>query len=156
MPIVFVHTHMLTVLLACDQSLCDLSWHMPTRQDQISLILSRGSPPPSCCIQPEHSADQPSHQQDPCQREPNTGSGGHIKALHCAFLVLWWYDQIRHLFFPRATLRLFPASELRWRGRGAGVWSECVREVKIDSSDQSKQRCHWRTPKTRETRAHFH
>lgn len=45
MPSVFVshthctYTHILSVLSACDQSVCDLSWHVPTREDQISLIL---------------------------------------------------------------------------------------------------------------------
>lgn len=81
-----------------------------------------GSPPPSHYIQPEHSDDQPSHQADSCQREPNTDGSGHIKALRCVFLVVWWYDQIRHLFFPWATPRLFPESE--WRCRGGGCQGE--------------------------------
>lgn len=43
----FSHTHThawLSVHSACDQSLCDLSWHMPTREAQISLILGAEVP----------------------------------------------------------------------------------------------------------------
>lgn len=117
-----IHTHMLTVSPLSLRS--KFMWFVLAYANQGGSNITNprrwGSPPPSRFIQPEHSAHQPSHQPHSCQREPNTGGSGHIKAPRCVFLVVWWYDQIQHLFFPRATLRLFPESE--WRCRvGAGV-----------------------------------
>ena len=122
------HTHILTVSPLSLRS--KFMWFVLAYANQEGSSITNpqrwGCPPSSQFIQPEHSDDQPSHQPDSCQREPNTSGSGHIKASRCVFLVVWWYDQIRHLFFPQATPRPFPDSEWRCRRGGWGEWCVCV------------------------------